>query len=97
MYNVTSTLTTSDLETGVGGDLGLAKMPAGAVTIAESPHRGHHQLVTCVNGPGPDCQGAKVGATGVHNRLVHVIPGEHILYSNELLPTVQFILAAVHL
>ena len=64
----------SDLEAGVGGDLGLAKMPAGSVTIAESPHRGHHQLVTRVDGPGPDCQGAQVGAAGVHNGLVHVVP-----------------------
>ena len=66
-------------------------MPAGSVTIAESPHRGHHQLVTpgrkthphqsliCVSsrvdGPGPDGERAEVGAAGVHDGLVHVVPG----------------------
>ena len=64
----------SDLEASIGGDLGLAKVPAGAVTIAESPHRSHHQLVTRVDGPGPDRQGAQVRAAGVHDGLVHVIP-----------------------
>ena len=62
------------------------------MTIAESPHRGHHQLVTPehhthhqhiardnsrVNGPGPDGQSAEVGAARVHNGFIHVIPEAH--------------------
>ena len=77
--------------------LGLAEVPAGAVAVAESPDRGHHQLVTpatsvtplstaahdiksrCsrVDGPGPDGEGAEVGAASVHDWLVHVVPAQY--------------------
>ena len=77
--------------------LGLAEVPAGAVAVAESPDRGHHQLVTpatsvtplsaaaahdissrCsrVDGPGPDGEGAEVGAARVDDWLVHVVPAQ---------------------
>ena len=81
--------------------LGLAEVPAGAVAVAESPDRGHHQLVTPatsatplsatattheikssnsrVDGPGPDGEGAEVGAARVHDGLVHVVPAHCIL------------------
>ena len=79
--------------------LGLAEVPAGAVAVAESPDRGHHQLVTPatsatplsatatthdiksshsrVDGPGPDGEGAEVGAARVHDGLVHVVPAQY--------------------